>query len=514
VLRSFRAQKDESPMTKWMVILLAGSLSAAEPVRVVVRPGDNGTALVNPGMGWVFHHYDNGLRNYGANLAPADTVDEFPGASTVYLRLAWSYIEPQEDNFNWAVVDTPAQRWIAKGKKIALRFTSSETDRDQPYATPEWVRKAGAKGYFYSYGKGIDAHGTNWEPDYDDPIFLEKMEHFLAAAGARYDGNPELSFIDVGTLGAWGEGHTIPSTRRPYAAPTAIRQIDLYHKYFPHSLVVVNDDFSIQGRGIELFGYARELGMTLRDDSILVEKPPHSYYHAFLATQFWQTVPVVLESEHYGPSNRSGAWGDGSLYLQAIEDYHASYASVHWFPREFLKANKELIDRINLRLGYRLELLQASWPAEVSADSTMLVGYRWRNAGVAPCLPGGNPAITLKDRQGGIAAVFADEQFDVRALPTAEPGKAEAVGRELKKGNERLPQSARPLVQFGLPPASILKPGDYSVYISVGTRTGTPRIALPLADDDGQHRYRLGNIRVLPPGAIPPEKPQSTGDWW
>ena len=149
MLRSFRAQKDESPMTKWMVILLAGSLSAAEPVRVVVRPGDNGTALVNPGMGWVFHHYDNGLRNYGANLAPADTVDEFPGASTVIA------------------------------------------------------------------------------PDYDDPIFLEKLEHFLAAAGARYDGNPELAFIDVGTLGAWGEGHTVPSTRRPYAAPTAIRQIDL-----------------------------------------------------------------------------------------------------------------------------------------------------------------------------------------------------------------------------------------------------------------------------------------------
>src|ERR1022692_675298 len=118
------------------------------------------------------------------------SVAEFPGASTVYLRLAWSYIEPEENRFNWAVVDTPAQRWIAKGKKIALRFTSSETDRDQPYATPEWVRKAGAKGYFYSYGKGIDPQGTNWEPDYDDPIFLGRLEHFLATAGARYDGNP------------------------------------------------------------------------------------------------------------------------------------------------------------------------------------------------------------------------------------------------------------------------------------------------------------------------------------
>jgi hypothetical protein len=75
-------------------------------------------------------------------------------------------------------------------------------------------------------------------------------------------------------------------------------------------------------------------------------------------------------------------------------------------------------------------------------------------------------------------------------------------------------QSARPLAQFGLPPANILKPGTYSVYISVGTRTGTPRIALPLADDDGQQRYKLGVVRVLPAGAIPAETPQSTGDWW
>ena len=73
--------------------------------------------------------------------------------------------------------------------------------------------------------------------------------------------------------------------------------------------------------------------MTPRDDSILIEKPPHSYYHAYLAAQFWPTVLVVLESEHYGPSAKSGAWGNGSLYLKAIEDYYASYASVHWFPR-------------------------------------------------------------------------------------------------------------------------------------------------------------------------------------
>ena len=30
--------------------------------------------------------------------------------------------------------------------------------------------------------------------------------------------------------------------------------------------------------------------------------------------------------------------------------------------------------------------------------------------------------------------------------------------------------------------------------VSVGQRDGTPRLALPLPNDDGQHRYRLGNL--------------------
>ena len=31
-------------------------------------------------------------------------------------------------------------------------------------------------------------------------------------------------------------------------------------------------------------------------------------------------------------------------------------------------------------------------------------------------------------------------------------------------------------------------------FISVGLRDGTPRLALPLTDDDGQRRYKLGQI--------------------
>jgi hypothetical protein len=44
--------------------------------------------------------------------------------------------------------------------------------------------------------------------------------------------------------------------------------------------------------------------------------------------------------------------------------------------------------------------------------------------------------------------------------------------------------------------APTTRPGTYDVFISVGTRDGTPTIALPLEDDDGQRRYRIGRIEL------------------
>jgi hypothetical protein len=49
--------------------------------------------------------------------------------------------------------------------------------------------------------------------------------------------------------------------------------------------------------------------------------------------------------------------------------------------------------------------------------------------------------------------------------------------------------------ELSLPPVG-LKPGTFDLFISIGTTTGTPRIALPLPGDDGQRRYRLGEVTV------------------
>lgn len=468
-----------------VLVLFSLAIVSAGTDRVVVRPQDTGEALVNPDMGWVAYFYSNVPSNYGSKLEPSDTLDDFPGLSTVFMRIPWAMIEPEEGKFNWAVLDTPAQRWISKGKRIAILITCSENWMSWP--TPEWVKNAGAKGTYYEFGKGPVEKSHLWDPYFDDLIFLQKLENFLAAMAKRYDGNPNVAYVGIGSFGLWGEGHTHMSSQVSDEDADRIvrRHIDLHVKHFPNTLLAISDDIvghDKPGRRFPLTDHALSRGVTIHDDSIMVQPPPRSWYHAEMAQEFWPTLPVILEHEHYGGSKDRGAWGDGSLLLKAVEDYHASYMSIHWWPRIELEENRELIDKINRRMGYRLQLREISWPETVLIGQPFKVECKWANAGVAPCYPGGFMALTLKDDKDGIVSVMVDEGLDMRTLRVGPPGRALARRHTSE-------------FRVGLF-APTTKAGTYDVYISVGKRDGTPVIALPLPDDDGQRRYKLGVVEV------------------
>ena len=467
---------------RFVAVLLSITCALHADESVTVKPQDTGVALLNPGMGWTMHFYSNVPTNYGAQLSPADTLDDFPGLSTVYLRLPWAFIEPEEGKYNWAILDTPAQRWIAKGKRVALRLTCSENW--MKYATPEWVKNAGAKGTFYEFNKGRVDQSNTWDPFFDDPIFLRKLDVFLAALAKRYDGNPNIEFIDVGTYGMWGEGHTHMSSQQDSFEIQKLH-IDLHLKHVKKTLLCISDDFAgyiTPGLHFPITDYALSRGVTVRDDSILVHPPPNAWCHDGMAQAFWPKLPVILEHEHYAGSKARGAW-DGGLLLKAVEDYHASFMSIHGIPRDILGENRQAIDNINQRMGYRLQPLEVTWlkTVEIGAAS-FKVNWTWANKGVAPCYPGGFPCLTLKDAEGGIVSVLSDESLDMRSLKVGPPGAAPVT--------TLVSEFAIGLV------APTTKPGTYDLFISVGSRDGTPQIALPLTGDDGQRRYRLGSVTL------------------
>lgn len=150
-----------------------------------------------------------------------------------------------------------------------------------------------------------------------------------------------------------------------------------------------------------------------------------------------------------------------------------------------LADTRRTVDQVNLRLGYRLQLRELAWPARVALGKPFVVEAKWVNAGVAPCYPGGFLTLTLKDAPGGLVAVLVDEGFNFRELPVGPPGQAPIVDRRSEFTVGRI--------------APTTQPGTYDVFVSVGQRDGTPVIALPLKDDDGQRRYRLGTIQLGPP---------------
>ena len=109
---------------------------------------DENKLCENPDKGWYIHFYDNQLLNYGYKLREDDMLEDFPFLDHIYMRLAWAFLEPKENEYNWEIIDKIIRRYEGK-YRFAFRITCKETDDDLPYATPKWVFDAGAEPWVY-----------------------------------------------------------------------------------------------------------------------------------------------------------------------------------------------------------------------------------------------------------------------------------------------------------------------------------------------------------------------------
>jgi len=480
---------------------------------VVVTPQATDEALVNPGMGFVHYQFSNRLWAYGSLQEPGDTLDWFPGASVIYMRVNWSTLEPAEGVYRWDVLDTYAQPWIAKGKKVAFRIMCCENR--YRYSTPEWVRKAGAKGVEYQCrpnekGDWPASKEMLWEPDYVDPVFLAKLEHFARAFARRYDGDPSVAFVDIGSFGMWGEGHTYFSSRlSPEATLKAVKiHMDLWRKALPKTYLVISDDVACDNAcktDAPAMKYARKLGIGFRDDSIMCDFPPESWYHAAWAQKFAETTPVVIETGHYNLLG-DGRWTE-DLFVKSAIDNRASYMSIHGWPEKFLRENRRAIERINRILGYRLELRRVEYPDVVKVGEPVTVASEWVNVGVAKCYAGATLCWTLLDGAGTVVWTVTDENSNAAALPPKVEGPDRPVrftstcsfgfddmipvvnDGVLVRAKKELPG------RFDDLKVPTLKPGQYTLAVSFGTPQGTPTLALPLEGGLGR-RYPVGKVTV------------------
>jgi hypothetical protein len=137
----------------------------------------------------------------GGNSSTDATAPDLAGVVLIYY---WSQIEPQKGAFDWNLITNDMAPWVAAGKKVILRIsTSGQADWDPPYsgdATPQWVFEDGAQSI-------VDSGETI--PVYWDQAYLTDYSSFVQSFSQEFNGNPSVAFIEAG-IGMGGE--TLPET--------------------------------------------------------------------------------------------------------------------------------------------------------------------------------------------------------------------------------------------------------------------------------------------------------------
>jgi len=459
-------------------------------------------ALENPDKGWYHHYPDNYINKYLINK-DSDLLD-FPGMDHLYIRLSWAYLEPEEGNYNWKIIDDIIEKWTANGLKISFRISCKETgplDKiEQQFATPKWVMEAGAKGGYYSRGKKVSLDGA-WEPVFDDPIFLEKLENFLKAFAARYDGKTWLIYVDIGSIGDWGEGHSWAGSRIEYTMEQKKIHIDLHLKYFKKTQLVITDDFVFSIKNPEnrpkLHKYVVDNEISYRDDSPLVNGYFNDGYtktYTVRSPEFFEDVyrhkPTVFELQHYHTVKEDGNWyaDDGSsiakyapgktgpdFFRGALNLLHATYIGYHGDAHEWLTDNPELTVELLNKCGYWYFLHKVNIPEKLSVGGENLVEILWENKGVAPAYN----SYVLQVRLDGTQKIDAELESGNQKWMPSEPNSIYTEKYFIK-------------IPEGTPP------GQYDLKIKLHSNYENKDVFLALDPNllDNENYYKISSVQV------------------
>lgn len=351
--------------------------------------------LKNPHRGILHHYYDDRTDIY---LGTASDLASVPGLSQIYIRLPWVYFEPSEGNYDWHLIDDVVNRFQPLGYRFGFRITVKETSPQvAPYATPQWVRDAGAQGVM------LQKSVPQWEPNFGDPIFLEKFEAFQIAFAAKYGNQPWLDYIDIGSIGDWGEGHTFYSSMQRQSLATLRKHVDLFRRAFPTQPLTIGDDyvhFNLSGPDEQSFlAYLATRDVGIRDDSVMVDyflhnEPAasnHSVVKPAYFSESYKSRLTVTENEHYGKQLTQMNWvgQNGSTYgaeqlLGAIALEHPSYWGYHGDASAWATQNPDFARVIANKVGYWYFMESAVVPSRFRPGSDASVAIKWENRGVAP----------------------------------------------------------------------------------------------------------------------------------
>jgi len=305
--------------------------------------------------------------------------DAFPH-SLEWASLPLSAVMFGADQFHFEVQFEPVLDDIAsRGHQAALRFVL-----DSPaHATgvPAFLLEGGLKMSAYK------EHGGGVSPDYHDEALLVALETFIAALGARYDGDPRIGYLTVGLLGFWGEWHTYPHADW-FPGPEIQRRIlSAYTRAFSKTSLLMRIPQPDAGKW----------PIGLHDDSFAYTTlGPDSWHFLPLITaagaeRLWRAQPIGGELRpEIQAVLRTNLPAEDSGYqdfAECVERTHASWLINHDLFERSAPLPPDESERALAAarsLGYELHVASATFRDSVRLGSDLKLKLSIVNRGVAP----------------------------------------------------------------------------------------------------------------------------------
>ena len=393
--------------------------------------------LGNPLTGWAIYANAFAKQNYWQqfdSLAIAyggKGIEDF--ANVLYLRVAWSDMEPEEHVYGWesnAIIKMLIAGAIARKMKLAFRIVVDSRDKPKNF-TPDFVKAAGAKGFF-------SGRRRVWSPYVDDPVFQIKYAQFLKAFAAEFNNPAIVDFIDAYGLGKWGESHSVNYIDNANRVKLFEWVNGLYAQHFTCVPLVINyhrligtprDWGSPDSLSRPLLEAMFAKGFGLRHDAFGMT----GYYKEWekrLVADWFPRRPVICEGgwlhngdgylkDPRGYRNWGEAWQgeyDDAVEAHAnIMDLRDMKEAASWF-----ETAMPLVKKFIAIGGYRLYPEEIKLPKKVVKGERIVITHRWKNLGIGVCasnLPQWNQkykvAFALIDDNGVLRSVWVDNNTDV-----------------------------------------------------------------------------------------------------
>ncbi len=346
-----------------------------------------------------FDMSDELIRNPLTGFAPpAQNIGQCRETSLVYIGLTWAEWEPEEDRYDIAALEEKYNiaEWKQSGKHAVLRFICDLPDDEEHIDIPEWLYEKTKDGAFYS-----NSYGCGYGPKYSNEYFMERHKKALAALAEYCNRDLFVSYVELGSLGHWGEWHVDKDAGIPLMPDEKIceRYVLDYTESFTNVKFLMRRNSSIgvkHGLGI----YTDMMGATdstdlwlewMRDGgSYSTENEPLRYT---LVEKFWEAGPVGGElTSRYTLEELLGRRFIETL--DTIKKTHATFIGPNSPVGELLKT--DAADTILKNIGYRYYISEIKTSYSFR-EKALDVTLTWKSVGAAPLYWDWNVALHVFD---------------------------------------------------------------------------------------------------------------------